>query len=133
MKELKRDQAHYNVTIQYQVVANGPLIRLSGDSSISFCKGIKKNESDLTKFPLCVDINLISCIYDNRMTLDTLMPAPDTLESTLNIRATYYDKGCIYISLNSKLPTMEEMGLQTCRHVTCDDEIIKESDNNVVC
>ncbi|KAL2526237.1 zinc finger protein [Abeliophyllum distichum] len=73
MKELKRDSAHYDVTIQYQVVANGPLIRILGDSSVSFYKGIKKNESDLTKFQLCVDINLIPYIYDNRMTLDTVM------------------------------------------------------------
>ncbi|KAL2531569.1 Uncharacterized protein Adt_04920 [Abeliophyllum distichum] len=133
MKELKRDQAHYDVTIQYHVVANGPLIRISGDSSVSFYKGIKKNELDSTKFSLCVDIKLIPCIYDNRMALDTVMTARDTLESTLNMGTTYYDKGTIDISLNSKLPTIEEMGLEISEHVTCDDEIIKESDSNVVC
>ncbi|KAL2488945.1 uncharacterized protein Fot_42237 [Forsythia ovata] len=50
LKEFKRDHAHYDVTIQYQVVANGPLIRISRDSSVSFYKGIKKNESDSTNF-----------------------------------------------------------------------------------
>ncbi|KAL2518229.1 Uncharacterized protein Adt_14476 [Abeliophyllum distichum] len=133
MKELKRDRAHYDMTIQYQVVANRPLIRISGDSLVSFYKGIKKNESDLTKFPLYVDINLILCIYDNRMALDTVMMARDTLESTLNMRATYYDKGTIDISMNLKFPTIEEMGLEISQHVTRVDEIIKESDSNVVC
>ncbi|KAL2495113.1 uncharacterized protein Fot_38870 [Forsythia ovata] len=133
MKELKRDHAHYDVTIQYHIVANGPLIRISGDSSVSFYKGIKKNKSNLMKFPLCVDINLIPGIYDNRTALDPVMTAPNTLESTLNVRATYYDKGSINISLNRKLPTIEEMGLEISQHVTCDDETIKESDSNVVC
>ncbi|KAL2505840.1 Uncharacterized protein Adt_21461 [Abeliophyllum distichum] len=132
MKELKRDQAHYDVTIQYQIVANGPLIRISGDSSVSFYKGIKKNKSDVTKFSLCVDINLIPGINDNRMALDNVMTAPNTLESTLNMRATYCDEGSIDISLNRKLPTIEEMGLEINQHVTCEDEIIQESDNNVV-
>ncbi|KAL2483325.1 Uncharacterized protein Fot_44769 [Forsythia ovata] len=91
MNELKRDRAHYDVTIQYQVVANGPLIRISGDSSVSFYKGIKKNESDSTKFPLCVDINLIPCVYDNRMALDNVMTARDTLESTSNMRGNVSD------------------------------------------
>ncbi|KAL2504643.1 Uncharacterized protein Adt_20264 [Abeliophyllum distichum] len=133
MKKLKRDQAYYDVTKQYQIVANGLLISISRDSSVSFYNGIKKNESDLMKFLLCVDINLIPCIYDNRITLDTVMSALETLGLTHIIRTTYYDKGYIDNSLNLKLPTIEEMSLEICQHVTCDDKIIKESDSNVVC
>ncbi|KAL2556878.1 zinc finger protein [Forsythia ovata] len=93
MKELKRDPAHYDVKIQYQIVANGPIIRISGDSSVSFYKGIKKNESNPMKFLLCVDINLIPGNYDDGMALDTVLTAPNTLDSTLNMRAKYFDKG----------------------------------------
>ncbi|KAL2547563.1 uncharacterized protein Fot_09093 [Forsythia ovata] len=117
MKELKRDQAHYDVTIQYQIVANGPLLRISGDSSVSFYKGIKKNKSNPMKFPLSVDINLIPGIYDDGMALDIVLTTPNTLESTLNMRAKYYDKGSIDISLNQKMPTIEEMGLEISQHV----------------
>ncbi|KAL2473762.1 Uncharacterized protein Fot_49498 [Forsythia ovata] len=66
MNELKRDRAHYDVTIQYQVVANGPLIRISGDSSVSFYKGIKKNESDSTKFPKYVNRWARTCWFKSQ-------------------------------------------------------------------
>ncbi|KAL2488920.1 uncharacterized protein Fot_42212 [Forsythia ovata] len=65
MKELKNDDSEDAITIQYQVLANGPLIWTCNDSSLSFYIHVKKNECDLTKFPLCVDLEKVKGSGDN--------------------------------------------------------------------
>ncbi|KAL2500678.1 uncharacterized protein Fot_34526 [Forsythia ovata] len=67
MKELKTNQSQHAIKIQYQVMDNGPLIEICSDSSVYFYIQVKKTESNLTKFPLCVDVEKVVCIEDNQI------------------------------------------------------------------
>ncbi|KAL2553173.1 uncharacterized protein Fot_06792 [Forsythia ovata] len=79
MKELKRDQSQHATKIQYQVMENGPLIEICSYRSVYFYIQVKKTESNLTKFPLCVDVEMVVCSEDNRICLGNAVTGEDNI------------------------------------------------------
>ncbi|KAL2496276.1 uncharacterized protein Fot_40033 [Forsythia ovata] len=67
IKELKKDPSQFAIGIHYQITGNGPINEICSDSYVHFYIQIKKNDSDMTKFPLCVEIEKVASSDDNLM------------------------------------------------------------------
>ncbi|KAL2537664.1 uncharacterized protein Fot_19055 [Forsythia ovata] len=132
MKELKRDQSQHAIKIHYQVMENGSLIEICSDSSVYFYIQVKNTESNLTKFPLCVDVEKVVCIEDNQMCLGNAVTSKDNIGHSQEVRThnSLYD--CFGISSISILPSIEEMGSAICEYVACLDQKIDENESDVI-
>ncbi|KAL2549416.1 hypothetical protein Fot_10946 [Forsythia ovata] len=127
------DPSQYDVTIQYQVLSNGPLIKVCSDSSVYFYIQVKNVDLELTKLPLFVDIKKVACDEVNLMFLDTLHLDPSFFKK----RQTMVNRNCtdqwLDNALNLRLPTVEEMGFEISKNVLCLDEVLEETEIEVVC
>ncbi|KAL2549397.1 hypothetical protein Fot_10927 [Forsythia ovata] len=127
------DPSQYDVTIQYQVLSNGPLIKVCSDSSVYIYIQVKNVDLELTKLPLFVDIKKVACDEVNLMFLDTLHLDPSFFKK----RQTMVNRNCtdqwLDNALNLRLPTVEEMGFEISKNVLCLDEVLEETESEVVC
>ncbi|KAL2457750.1 uncharacterized protein Fot_56087 [Forsythia ovata] len=116
LRELKRDQLECAITIQYQITVNGPPVSVCSDSSLHFFIEVKKNDRDMTKFPLCVEIENVALRNDNMMSLGNEMPIHDNIAyphgMTNDLR-----NGCMVTLPNPVMPTIEEMGSAIVEYV----------------
>ncbi|KAL2558648.1 uncharacterized protein Fot_03387 [Forsythia ovata] len=129
MREIKKDQSHYEVTVKYQILSNGPLISICTDTSLSFYIEIRKNESNMRQFPLCVNVHKLACSGDSMM---TIVSEPGTLGICETMNGEQYTLGGLGNSIIPKLPTIEEMGLKICQNVSYGDESVEETRSNVL-
>ncbi|KAL2543636.1 Uncharacterized protein Fot_12869 [Forsythia ovata] len=107
MKELKMDTTQYAVTVQYQVISNGPLIKVCSDSSVYFYIQVKKIELELTKLPLLVDIKKVACDEVNLMFLDTSHSDPSCFRKRRRMVIRNCTNQWLDNDFNPRLPTIE--------------------------
>ncbi|KAL2502978.1 uncharacterized protein Fot_36826 [Forsythia ovata] len=132
MKELKMDDFEYRITVQYQVLANGPLIQIDTDSSLYFYIQVKQGETNLTNYPLCVDIEKLDT-NENNLTY---------LCNSVNegVAGSFHDRsvndntgfGSMENLMITKFPTIQEMGDDICENVTYGDNNIEERSTNII-
>ncbi|KAL2504648.1 zinc finger protein [Abeliophyllum distichum] len=132
MNELKKDRSQFAIGIRYQIIENGPIIDVCRDSFVHFYIQIKKNDSDLMKFPLCVEIENVASSDDNLMCLGNGLTEVDTSIYPQTGLASVFANGCMNTSLDPILPTIEEMGSAICEYVRYPDQNNDEIECNVV-
>ncbi|KAL2471743.1 zinc finger protein [Abeliophyllum distichum] len=87
MKELQWDQSQHAIKIQYQVMDDGLLIKICSDISVYFYIQVKKTESNLTKFPLSVDVENVVYIEDNQICLGNAVTSEDNSGHSQEVNA----------------------------------------------
>ncbi|KAL2548439.1 zinc finger protein [Forsythia ovata] len=132
MKELKRDHLQHAIKIQYQVMENGPLIEICSDSLVYFYIQVKKTESNLTKFPLCVDDEKVVCIKKNQICLGNAVTGEDNIGHSQKVRMDNSLYDCFSISSIPKLPSIEEMGTAICEYVAFPNQDIDDNESDVI-
>ncbi|KAL2522223.1 uncharacterized protein Fot_26146 [Forsythia ovata] len=131
LKVLKRDHLQHSIKIQYQVMENGPLIEICSDSSVYFYIQVKKTESNLTKFPLCVDVEKVVCIEKNQICLGNGVTGEDNIEQSQEFRMDNSLYDCFSISSIPKLPSIEEMGTAICEYVAFPNQDIDDNESDM--
>ncbi|KAL2472294.1 Uncharacterized protein Adt_40430 [Abeliophyllum distichum] len=132
MTELKQDQTTYAVTIHYQLLANGPLIKICSDTSMYFYIQVKKNETDLTKFTMCVDTEKVVCNEDNLTHLGNENSGSNASKNTFTSSSQLLVHGCLHNSLIPRIPTIEDMGNEICENSKCDGQYVEENNFNII-
>ncbi|KAL2522903.1 uncharacterized protein Fot_26826 [Forsythia ovata] len=118
MKELKLDDSDSRLTIQYQVIATGPLIQIDTDSSLYFYIQVKQGGTDLTKFPLCVDIEKVNRNENSLGYLCNTIAEGDSEEFHERSITNHTRFGSMEKFLITNFPTIQEMGNDICENVT---------------
>ncbi|KAL2537822.1 hypothetical protein Fot_19213 [Forsythia ovata] len=104
------DQSQYAIKIQYQV---------------------KKIESDLTKLPLCVEVEKVVCNEENLICLGNTVNGEDASVHSQAIRMHNSSYGFGSSSLPI-LPTTKNMGAAICEYVPFPKQNIDENECNVI-
>ncbi|KAL2463601.1 zinc finger protein [Forsythia ovata] len=122
MRELKKSRLEFAITIQYQIMTNGPLVQVC-NSSLHFYIEIKKDDPNLTKFPLCVNIENVAPNDENLMCLGNELTGVDNITYYRTIITHGSSNGCLDTFSNPILPTIEEMGSAICEYVKYPDKL----------
>ncbi|KAL2537826.1 hypothetical protein Fot_19217 [Forsythia ovata] len=120
------DPTQYAVTVQYQVLSNGPLIKACSDSSVYFY--IQAVDLELTKLPLLVDIKKVVA-YDevNLMCLDTSHLDTSCFRKRQRMVIGNCTDQWLDNAFNPRLPTIEEICSEISNNMSCIDEILEET------
>ncbi|KAL2538555.1 Uncharacterized protein Fot_19946 [Forsythia ovata] len=126
------DGSDYRLTVQYQIIASGPLIEINTDSSLYFYIQVKQGETDLTKFPLCVDIEKVNRNDINLGYLCNSVTEGDVEEFCDRSITDHTRFGSFENFLITNIPTIQEMGNDICENVTNGDNNIDERGVDVI-
>ncbi|KAL2559956.1 zinc finger protein [Forsythia ovata] len=131
LRELKRNQLECAITIQYQITKNGPPVAVCSDSSLYFFIEVKKNDRDMTKFPLCVEIENVAPRNDNMMCLGNEFPGYDNIPYPHSM-TNDFSNGCMETLPNPVMPTIEEMGSAIVEYVKYPDNSSKDIECDII-
>ncbi|KAL2548487.1 Uncharacterized protein Fot_10017 [Forsythia ovata] len=126
------DDSDYRIIVQYQVLARGPLIQIGTDSSLYFYIQVRQCETELTKFPLFVDIERVNINENDLGYLCNSITGDDTAEFRDRSNTDRTRFGSIEIFLITNFPTIQEMGNNICENVTYGYNNTEESGANVI-
>ncbi|KAL2468638.1 Uncharacterized protein Fot_50214 [Forsythia ovata] len=126
------DDSDSRLTIQYQVIDRGPLIQIDTDSSLYFYIRVKHGGTDLTKFPLCVDIERVNRNDNNLGYLCNSITEGDSEEFHDRSITNHTRFGSMENFLITSFPTIQEMGNDICENVTNGNINIDDKGTDVI-
>ncbi|PON81940.1 hypothetical protein TorRG33x02_222630 [Trema orientale] len=119
--ELKMNLSERNLTIEYQVEKGNPTMKITSDSSLIFYLELKRRETRLTSYPICLTIESGSMVTSKRRAMklqETI--AMDTSLERMNSLTASENESSNYIEIDM-LPDFIEFANKVAEDILEDD------------
>lgn len=129
-KELKINLAEKNMTIEYQVTQGYPPIKITSDSAVLFYMELKKKDTTLTSFPLCLTLQDSSIVENpsQKNKMKALVQSHSSLEDSDLLSSSNHSS--INFVENDQLPNFIDIANNVTRLIMQKEEELEEQNNN---